>query len=121
MNRQLRCGTGWRLGWNPEAAEFKGLVGGEAWAIELTGPEFRHFCSLLDQLVQTMNQMADELMEEEAITCEAASDLVWMEASGYPQSFSINLILLRGRRGEGQWPAGVVPELIQAAQVIEVF
>jgi len=121
MDRQLRYGTGWRLGWDPKAPEFRGLVGGESWAIELTDREFKDFRTLLEQLVQTMNQMADELMAEEAITCEAASDLLWMEAHGFPQSFDLNFILLSGRRGEGQWSAAVVPELIQAAQVIEVF
>jgi len=121
MDRQLRYGTGWRLGWDPKAPEFRGLVGGESWAIELTDREFKDFRTLLEQLVQTMNQMADELMAEEAITCEAASDLLWMEAHGFPQSFDLNFILLSGRRGEGQWSAAVVPELIQAAQVIEIF
>jgi len=34
---------GWRIGWNPNAAEFKGLVGTDDWAIELTETELNDF------------------------------------------------------------------------------
>ncbi|MFN6180187.1 MAG: DUF1818 family protein, partial [Dolichospermum sp.] len=39
MERVIKSGTGWRLGWNPDALTFKGLVGTEDWAIELTEAE----------------------------------------------------------------------------------
>ncbi len=120
-SRQLKQGTGWRVGWDAEASEFKGLVGGTDWAIELSEAEFHDFCRFLTQLVETMTQMASELMPEEAIACEVNSELLWMEVRGYPQAYSLSFILLSGRRGEGQWPAQVVPELIQAAQTLEVF
>lgn len=119
MDRQLRSGTGWRLGWAPNASKFQGLVGGDDWAVELTKAEFADFCRLLEQLVTTMNQMADELMDEEAIACEAESDLLWMEVQGYPQAFRLSFILLSGRRAEGQWSAPVVPELVQAVRVLQ--
>lgn len=121
MDRQLRSGAGWRIGWNPDASEFQGLLGGEDWAVELTSAEFKDFCQLLKQLVETMHQISSELMDEETITCEAASDLLWMEAQGYPQSYQLSFILLSGRRAEGRWSASVVAELIQAAQVIKIF
>lgn len=121
MDRQLRSGPGWRLGWAPDAPEFQGLLGGENWAVELTGDEFNDFCQLLEQLAETVDQMASELMDQEAITCEAASDLLWMEVHGYPQSYQLSFILLSGRQVEGQWPASVTTELVQAAQVIKVF
>lgn len=121
MERQLRSGTGWRLGWNPDAPKFCGLVGGETWAIELTSAELQDFCQLLERLVETMAQMKSELMDEEAITCEAASELLWMEVRGFPLSYTVGFILLSGRRGEGHWPATVVPELVQATQVLMVF
>lgn len=68
-----------------------------------------------------MASMAFELMDEEAIACEASSDLLWMEVQGYPHAYSLSFILLRGRRGEGQWPAPIVPELLQAVQSLGVF
>jgi len=39
MERVIKSGLGWRVGWNPNAVEFKGLVGGDDWAIELTEAE----------------------------------------------------------------------------------
>lgn len=121
MARLIKSGTGWRIGWDPDAAEFKGLVGADDWAIELTEAELNDFCRLLDQLVNTMQQMASELMDEEKISCEAESDLIWLEVEGYPQAYGLHFILLSGRRGEGRWPASVLPELIQATRILKVF
>ena len=115
---KLKQGQGWRLGWDRNASEFNGLLGGDDWAIELTRAEFNDFCRLLIQLSETIDQVARELMDEEAIACEATSELLWMEVRGYPQAYSLSFILLTGRRGEGQWSAPIVPNLIQAAQVI---
>lgn len=121
MERLVKSGSGWRIGWNPNAAEFKGLVGADNWAIELTQPELNDFCRLLGQLAQSMNQLASELMDEEKISCEAESDLLWMEVEGYPHAYSLHLILNTGRCAEGSWPASAVPGLVQAAQMLKVF
>ena len=121
MVRQLKQGAGWRLGWDADALEFKGLVGGDEWAFELTEPELDDFCRLVNQLVQTMHHIAAEIMDEEKISCEAESDSIWLEAEGYPHAYSFRLMLLTGRRGEGFWPADVVPDLIQATQLLKVF
>lgn len=121
MSRQLKQGPGWRLGWDATASEFKGLVGAEAWALELTAVEFNDFTRLVVQLSEMMQTMAAELMAEEAITCEVASDRIWLEAQGFPDAFSLTVLVLQGRRGEGQWPAAIVPQLVQAIQVLQVF
>jgi hypothetical protein len=121
MDKILKSGEGWRLGWNPQAEIHRGLVGSDDWAIELSESELDDFCRLLNQLATTMAQMAEELMEEERIACEAQSDLLWMEVEGYPEAYSLRFILNEGRRGEGFWPARVVPELIAAARVLKVF
>ncbi|MCU0567079.1 MAG: DUF1818 family protein [Oculatellaceae cyanobacterium Prado106] len=121
MARQIKEGTGWRLGWDADAPQFQGLVGGEGWAIELTEAEWDDFCRLSVQLADTMQQMSQELMDEERLSCEVESDRLWLEAEGYPHAFSLQLILLTGRRAEGFWPATVVPELIRAAQMLKVF
>jgi Domain of unknown function (DUF1818). len=47
VDRILKTGTGWRLGWNPQATEFQGLVGGDTWAMELTQAEFDDFLSVV--------------------------------------------------------------------------
>lgn len=121
MERVVKSGAGWRIGWNPDAAEFKGLVGADDWAIELTEAELNDFCRLSGQLVETVNQLASELMDEEKIACEAESNLLWLEVEGYPYAYSLHLILSTGRRAEGRWAACVVPGLVQAAQMIQIF
>lgn len=121
MERIIKSGAGWRLGWNPEAPEFQGLVGGDNWSMELTEVELGDFCRLLDQLTKTMSIMANELMDEERITCEAESDLIWIQMEGFPESYTVQFILNRGRRGEGKWPVEAVPGLVQAAQILKIF
>ncbi|CDN12732.1 MAG: DUF1818 family protein [Richelia sp.] len=121
MQRVLKSGKGWRIGWNPTAIEFKGLVGTDNWAIELTEAELNDFCRLLSQLKNTMSQIAAELMDEEKITCEAESDLLWMEVTGYPQAYRLRFILNSGRCAEGEWDASAVPDLQQAAGSLQVF
>ncbi|MDJ0659948.1 MAG: DUF1818 family protein [Crocosphaera sp.] len=120
-DRILKKGQGWRLGWNPQALAYPGLVGGEDWAMELTAVEFADFCRLFEQLATTMNQMAEELMEEERIACEAESDLLWLEVEGFPHAYSVRLILNQGRCCEGNWPAEVVRELYQEMQKLKHF
>jgi hypothetical protein len=121
MARQLKRGSGWQLGWDAEAEVFRGLVGGADWAIELTEAELADFCRLAVQLAETMNQIRSELMAEERISCEAESNLLWLEAEGFPDAYSLRLILLTGRQAEGFWPVAAVPDLIQATQVVKVF
>ncbi|MBW4670848.1 MAG: DUF1818 family protein [Cyanomargarita calcarea GSE-NOS-MK-12-04C] len=121
MERLIKSGTGWRIGWNPQAAEFKGLVGTDDWAVELTEAELNDFCRLLKQLADTMKQLAAELMDEEKIACEVESNLVWMEAEGYPHTWCLRFILNTGRCVEGQLDAAAVGGLLQAADTLKVF
>lgn len=118
--RQIKSGAGWRLGRDPEAA-FPGLVGTDEWAIELTAAELQDFCRLATQLAETMTAMQSELMDEERISCEAESDLIWMEAEGFPHAFRLRLILLTGRRAEAEWSEAAVLGLIQATQMWTLF
>jgi Domain of unknown function (DUF1818) len=121
MSRLLKSGMGWRLGWHPEASDFPALLGADDWAIELTQAEFEDFCRLFAQLSNTLQQMTAELMDEEAIACEAESDLIWLEVAGFPNAYSLRLILQSGRRGEGYWKPEVVPKLRESLQTLGVF
>jgi hypothetical protein len=114
MERLLKTGAGWRLGWDPKAPEFKGLVGGDDWAIELTELELSDLRRLSEQLQHTMEQMRSHLMEEERISCELESDVLWLEAEGFAQDYSLRVIVRSGRRAEGFWSASAVPEVLQA-------
>lgn len=119
--RWLKQGEGWRLGWDPAAREFTGLVGTQDWAIELTAAELADFCRLLQQLAETMAQMATELMPDERITCEAESEWLWLAVEGYPHAYSLCLMLHSGRRVEGYWPPTAVPGLLAATQTWTAF
>ena len=121
MERVIKSGAGWRIGWNPNAAIFKGLVGTDDWAIELTQAELDDFCRLLGQLVETMDQLKSELMDEEKIAIDAESDLIWLEVEGYPHAYTLRLILNTGRCAEIGWSSDAVPGLVQAAQTLTVF
>ena len=121
QEKLLKSGDGWRIGWNPSAPEYPGLVGAETWAVELTAGEFHDFCRLLTQLTDTMSGMAAELMASERIACEVESELLWLEVEGFPHSYSLRLILHQGRCCEGNWSDGAAPELARAAQMLELF
>ena len=121
MERVIKSGAGWRIGWNPDAPEFKGLVGTEDWAIELTEAELNEFCRLFNQLADTMKHLATELMDEEKIACEAESDLLWMEVKGYAHAYNLRFILNTGRGTEGKWEAAAVSELLPAIGMLKVF
>lgn len=121
MAKLLKSGAGWRLGWDPDAPKYQGLVGTEDWAIELTQGELEDFCRLLIQLAENMRVMANELMDSEKIACEAETDLVWMQVEGYPHAYNLQAIFNTGRRCEALWPETVVPELLHAVQVLKTF
>jgi len=110
MNRIVKSGQGWRLGYCPDidrsqdnsgsqgntSLTFVGLIGADDWAFELTDAEFRDFRRLLVQLDETLHQMSGELMDEENITCEVESECLWMEAAGFSHAYRIRVILNTG-------------------------
>ncbi|MEL6602700.1 MAG: DUF1818 family protein [Cyanobacteria bacterium J06614_10] len=116
MLRQLLSGEGWRLGWDPNAEQFYGLLGGEHWSLELTAVEFQDFCTAVRSLQRAMAAMAEQLMAEERLTCEKETETVWLEAEGFPAEYSLRFMLLTGRRGEGEWPAAAIPGLLSAVE-----
>jgi hypothetical protein len=118
MARILKSGAGWRIGWNPEAAMFQGLIGTDDWSIELTQTEFDDFCRLLLQLAATMATMQAELMDEESIALEAESASLWLEVEGFPSAYGLRLILSSGRRAEAAWATAAVPGLLGAIRSV---
>ncbi len=112
----LKKGIGWRIGWREEAEIYQGLIGSEEWAFELTVEEMEDFCRLLTQLAENITQIAEHLMEEEKISCEVESELIWLEAEGYPQNYSLRVIVMQNRNCEGNWQSMAVPELIEAVK-----
>ncbi|MFT0813673.1 DUF1818 family protein [Synechococcus sp. OH20] len=110
----LRKGSGWRLGWDPSRSPFVALVGGETWALELTQEEWQAFAQGVQRLQQDLEAIASQLMAEESITLEQTFPVLTLIASGSATAWGLYLQLHQGRRGEGFWPADVVPELCRA-------
>ncbi|MEM8611498.1 MAG: DUF1818 family protein [Cyanobacteria bacterium P01_H01_bin.105] len=121
MAALLKEGEGWRLGWDEDRDIFKALVGGDSWAIELTQDEFETLQRLAQQLATTMAAMASELMPDEHITCEQETPQLWIAVEGFYNSYNLRFILLNGRGGEGEWPATIVPEVLNGLAHINVF
>ena len=116
--RAIQEGDGWRIGWDAEADTYPGLLGGADWAMELTALEFREVCRLAQQLAQQMQAMADMLMDEETLTCDAESDQAWIEVSGFPGAFALRFILQSGRRCEGTWDVAATAQLLRAMDTV---
>lgn len=121
VEKQLRMGTGWRVGWDPQRSPYCALLGTDEWAVELIEGEFQDFCRLAFQLAETMQHMRAELMDEEQISCEAESDRVWLEVTGYPDAYELRFILLGDRGVEGAWQPTAVPQVLRALQMLNVF
>ena len=113
-SKQLLSGEGWRVGFRSDVSLYKGLVGADSWAVELTETEFKDFCKLASQLSETMQIMATELSDGEKISCTLETEDMSLEANGYPHGFTLHLQLLTGRCLEGFWDANAVPLLLDA-------
>jgi hypothetical protein len=120
QSRTIYSGSGWRLGCDPEATDYPGLVGSDDWAIELTAVELQEFCQLFARLVDAVIAITPELMDEENIDCELETDKLWMQVSGTPQAFCLRAILQTGRRCELNWSASATSELFQATKLIDL-
>jgi len=119
-SKQLLSGEGWRIGWRSDVDVYKGLVGADSWAIELTESEFADFCKLTSQLAETMQIMANELSDGEKICCTQETEDISLEVNGFPNAFSLHLQLLTRRRSEGIWDAEAVPFLLAAIASFEL-
>nr|WP_069790151.1 DUF1818 family protein [Cyanobacterium sp. IPPAS B-1200]OEJ79566.1 hypothetical protein A5482_00790 [Cyanobacterium sp. IPPAS B-1200] len=117
----LKKGKGWRIGWQEKPDIYKGLIGADDWALELSAPEMEDFCRLLAQIRDTMDSMAEHLMEEETISCEVESPLLWLGADGYVNNYRLRIILHQHRGAEGSWQSYAIPELIKVAQSLKSF
>ncbi|MGF1487425.1 MAG: DUF1818 family protein [Prochloraceae cyanobacterium] len=121
MERLIKSGKGWRIGWDRSAPKYQGLVGDDNWAIELSEAELNDFCRLLLNLAETMAQMSAELMSEERIAIEAETELLWMEVEGFPDDYCLRLILSGDRRCEAYWSRSAIKDLIVACQNLKTY
>lgn len=117
----IKKGKGWRIGWKSSQTIYQGLLGGEDWAMELTLAEMEDFCRLFPEINQAVTEISQHLMDEESIVCEVESALLWLGADGFPDNYSLRIILSQGRGCEGTWTREAIPQLLQAVQSFQLF
>ncbi|AFZ48456.1 protein of unknown function DUF1818 [Cyanobacterium stanieri PCC 7202] len=121
VQAMLKKGKGWRIGWQDKAEIYQGLIGADDWAFEVSASEMEDFCRLLAEITDTMKAMAEHLMEEESISCEVESPLLWLGAEGYVDNYRLRIIFNQGRGVEGAWESDAVQGLVQGVQSLKSF
>ena len=115
-------GPGWRLARDPERSGFPVLIGGEAWALELSETEACALASVLGKLVDQHRSIRDQLMPDETIMLELECSGWWGCLEGDRASWSLRVILsgrISGARGlEVCWPAPAAQAMAAAMRTM---
>ena len=115
-------GPGWRLARDPQRHPYGALIGGDAWAVELTETEAGALASLIDELVDQHTALREQLMEEEQITLELERSPWWGCLEGDRNAWSLQLILQpadASQRGvELAWPAPAAEAVAAAMRTL---
>ncbi len=112
-------GEGWRLGFDPRRQPFSVLIGGEGWAVELTGAEAAGLRLALGCLVSQHGDLAGQLMAEETIELELESGPWWLLLAGDRHSWRLRIVLTpaSGQRAlEVSWGLGASAALALALE-----
>jgi hypothetical protein len=114
-----RQGPGWRLAIDPSRSPYQALIGGEGWAIELTGQELAELKNLCERLGAEHQALADQLMAEEQLELCLEQGHWWLELSGDRQQWALRFVLESaalgaGRGAEGHWPAPASGAFVRA-------
>ena len=118
IEKIIKSGVGWRVGWNHEDNPYQGLIGTDFWTVELTKLELHDFCYFLTELTKVLTEISTELMEEEKITIDMESERLWIQLHGYPHDYHVYFILQNERKFEGTLSSNIIPELLANLQQI---
>ncbi|MGB7565668.1 MAG: DUF1818 family protein [Prochlorococcaceae cyanobacterium] len=119
MDPQQWEGEGWRLGFDPRRQPFSVLIGGEGWAVELTGAEAAGLRLTLGRLVAQHGDLAGQLMAEETIELELESGPWWLLLAGDRHNWRLRIVLTpaTGQRAlEVSWGLGASAALALALE-----
>jgi hypothetical protein len=114
---QVQEGFGWRFCVDLQRQPHAVLIGGEAWALELTLAEAAALRRGALQLSAELAAIADQLMAEEAITLEFERGPLWLELEGYPGRCALRFVLQAGEGGRGVeagWSAAATAPFLAA-------
>ena len=115
-------GLGWRIIRDSSRANFKTLIGGETWAIELNKSEWATLVQVVIDLSDQYKSIKDQLMGDEDITLELER-CPWLAIlKGNKHGWSLRLILsadgLSSRGAEVYWPINVTNHVSNAMRTM---
>lgn len=119
MDPQQWEGEGWRLGFDPRRQPFSVLIGGEGWAVELSGAEAAGLRQAMGCLVAQHGELTGRLMAEETIELELESGPWWLFLAGDRLSWRLRIVLTpeSGQRAlEVSWGLGASAALAGALE-----
>ena len=115
-------GPGWRLSRDPIRGQFPVLIGGEAWAFELTEVEWSGFVEVIFELQRQHQQLHAQMMQEECICLEFEIEGWWGALEGDRDDWSLQVILEAkgsGMRGvEAHWPKPAAKAIAEAVRIM---
>ena len=114
-------GLGWRLVVDRSRDPFPVLIGGEAWAMELTSDEALALADGVALLRSQHHQLADRLMDEEDLELDWERDRLWIGLSLRQGSWSLRFVLEGGglrRSVEAGWDDGASPAIALALETL---
>lgn len=97
----IRTGKGWRFGYSSQASPYVALIGGEAWAFELTNVEWEDLSHRLTQVLETIEAVKAELSDQEKFDFNINSQWWELTVEGIPEFWQLRLQTRSGRRAEG--------------------
>lgn len=118
---QVQEGEGWRLLVDPARHPFPVLIGGEAWAAELSAAEVELLAAGVARLTDQHAALCDQLMAEEELCLEWERGDLWLALEGDRQRWQLRFVLTPagGQRGlEGAWSAAASRALAAALAVL---
>ena len=114
-------GCGWRLGFDPDRQPFTVLIGGAAWAVDLTAQEAMALATGVARLRRQHEQIADQLMDQEDLELDWERDNLWVGLTLHRGRWSLRFVLegTAGRRSvEGGWDDAASPALALALEAM---
>ena len=115
-------GPGWRIIRDLSRDNFSTLIGGESWAIELNQSEWLTLTKVVFDLSDQYEKVKDQLMGDEDITLELASNPWFAILQGDQHGWNLKLVLESNdslsRGAEVFWPRNVTFYLVKAMRTM---
>jgi hypothetical protein len=118
---RVQEGPGWRLCVDRRRTAYPVLIGGEGWAVELSGDEAQALMEGCCRLADELAALAGRLMPEERVTLELERGPLWLELEGQPRAWRLRFVLTPQpsvRGVEAGWGEGASPAVVAALRQV---